>query len=351
MSACCSAASPPCATPPAPTSACRRRGSAACSKARACSSPAARSRRPAAMPTCARKGVRRRDVLQLRRPGAVRRHRRRRRRGAPRGARAGAQGANQIKIMAGGGVSSPTDPIDGTQFSLDELRRHLRGGRGRQPLRAGPCLFAACRHARGAGGRAQHRARQPDRRGHGARDEGAHGAYLVPTLATYAALADEGAGWAGRRRCWTSSAVQDRGRGGRLARPRACRSSSAPTCWATCTTARTASSRCAPRCRRRCDPAGATIGGARLMRAGRPDRPAGARRLADLLVVDGDPTQRGRPAGRAGHGIRLLMQGGRVVRDSGRPERQTAGLKRRCRGNGQERGPTGPLVDGEAGAT
>ena len=31
-------------------------------------------------------------------------------------------GANQIKIMAGGGISSPTDPLEGTQFSLDELR-------------------------------------------------------------------------------------------------------------------------------------------------------------------------------------------------------------------------------------
>ena len=31
-------------------------------------------------------------------------------------------GANQIKVMAGGGVASPTDPIDGTQYSLDELR-------------------------------------------------------------------------------------------------------------------------------------------------------------------------------------------------------------------------------------
>ncbi len=31
-------------------------------------------------------------------------------------------GAHQIKIMAGGGVASPTDPIDGTQFSIDELR-------------------------------------------------------------------------------------------------------------------------------------------------------------------------------------------------------------------------------------
>ena len=31
-------------------------------------------------------------------------------------------GANHIKIMAGGGVSSPNDPIDGTQFALDELQ-------------------------------------------------------------------------------------------------------------------------------------------------------------------------------------------------------------------------------------
>jgi imidazolonepropionase-like amidohydrolase len=30
-------------------------------------------------------------------------------------------GANQIKVMAGGGVASPTDPIDGTQFSRAEL--------------------------------------------------------------------------------------------------------------------------------------------------------------------------------------------------------------------------------------
>ena len=31
-------------------------------------------------------------------------------------------GANQIKIMAGGGVSSPSDPLEGTQFSMEELR-------------------------------------------------------------------------------------------------------------------------------------------------------------------------------------------------------------------------------------
>ncbi|MFH7489561.1 amidohydrolase family protein, partial [Pseudomonas syringae pv. tagetis] len=32
------------------------------------------------------------------------------------------QGANQIKIMASGGVSAPTDPIANTQYSEAEIR-------------------------------------------------------------------------------------------------------------------------------------------------------------------------------------------------------------------------------------
>ncbi|MDP3085195.1 MAG: amidohydrolase family protein, partial [Rubrivivax sp.] len=106
-------------------------------------------------------------------------------------------GANQIKIMAGGGVSSPTDPIDGTQFSLEELR-------------------AACEEAEAANlyvmahaysPRAVTRAVQAGVRSieHGnlideatVRVMKSHGAFLVPTLSTYAALADEGVklGWA-----------------------------------------------------------------------------------------------------------------------------------------------------------
>lgn len=31
------------------------------------------------------------------------------------------RGADQIKIMASGGVSSPSDPIDYVQYSMDEL--------------------------------------------------------------------------------------------------------------------------------------------------------------------------------------------------------------------------------------
>ncbi len=32
------------------------------------------------------------------------------------------KGASQIKIMAGGGVASPSDPIDSTQFLEEEMR-------------------------------------------------------------------------------------------------------------------------------------------------------------------------------------------------------------------------------------
>ena len=37
-------------------------------------------------------------------------------------------GANHIKIMAGGGISSPTDPLEGTQYSMEELRAAMADG-------------------------------------------------------------------------------------------------------------------------------------------------------------------------------------------------------------------------------
>ena len=105
-------------------------------------------------------------------------------------------GANQIKIMAGGGVSSPTDPIDGTQYSLDELR-------------------AACEEASAANTYVMAHAYSPQSITRAVQcgvrtiehgnllDEATakvmkeEGAYLVPTLATYFVLADEGVrlGW------------------------------------------------------------------------------------------------------------------------------------------------------------
>jgi hypothetical protein len=100
--------------------------------------------------------------------------------------------------VSGGGVASPTDPIDGTQFSVEELRAAVE--------EAEAANLYAMAHAYSP--RAVTRAVQAGVRSieHGnlideatARVMKAHGAYLVPTLATYAALAEEGVklGWSG----------------------------------------------------------------------------------------------------------------------------------------------------------
>jgi imidazolonepropionase-like amidohydrolase len=105
-------------------------------------------------------------------------------------------GATQIKIMAGGGISSPTDPIDGTQFSLEELRALCE--------EAEAANLYAMAHAYSP--RSITRAVQAGVKSieHGnlldeaaAREMARHGAWLVPTLATYDSLAREGAslGW------------------------------------------------------------------------------------------------------------------------------------------------------------
>ncbi len=105
-------------------------------------------------------------------------------------------GANQIKIMAGGGVASPTDPLEGTQFSMEELRAICE--------EAEAANLYAMAHAYSP--RAVTRAVQAGVRSieHGnlideatAREMKRAGAYLVPTLSTYAAFADTGkqGGW------------------------------------------------------------------------------------------------------------------------------------------------------------
>jgi imidazolonepropionase-like amidohydrolase len=105
-------------------------------------------------------------------------------------------GANQIKIMAGGGVSSPSDPIDGTQFSIEELRALCE--------EADAANLYTMAHAYSP--RSIIRAVQAGVRSieHGnlldeaaAREMANHGAWLVATLATYDSLAREGLqlGW------------------------------------------------------------------------------------------------------------------------------------------------------------
>jgi imidazolonepropionase-like amidohydrolase len=226
-------------------------------------------------------------------------------------------GANQIKIMAGGGVSSPTDPIDGTQFSMDELRAAVE--------EAEAANLYAMAHAYSP--RAVTRAVQAGVRSieHGnlideatARVMKSHGAYLVPTLATYAALADEGQrlGWSAEMLRKLAD-VAERG----IEAVRIARAEGVPIVFGTDLLGHMHARQNGEFSLRA--PAvppvellqSATIVAARLMRQeGRIGQlTAGA--WADLLVVDGDPMRDAAVLSDPQAAIRLLMKGGRVIVD------------------------------------
>ena len=105
-------------------------------------------------------------------------------------------GAHQIKVMAGGGVSSPTDPIDGTQYSLEELRAVC------EEADAANTYVMAHAYSPKAIIRAVQSGVKSIEHGNlldeaAAREMRRQGAWYVPTLATYDSLAREGAslGW------------------------------------------------------------------------------------------------------------------------------------------------------------
>ena len=225
-------------------------------------------------------------------------------------------GANHIKIMAGGGVSSPTDPIDGTQFSVEELRAAVE--------EAEAANLYALAHAYSP--RAVTRAVQAGVRSieHGnlideatARQMKRHGTYLVPTLSTYAALAHEG-----RRLGWSEAmldklrGVHDRG----LEAVKLARDEGVPMAFGTDLLGHMHDRQSGEFALRAAALSAvevlqsATITAARLM--GQDSRIGqlvpGA--WADLLVVEGDPTQDLAPLTQPEQGIALLMQGGRTVR-------------------------------------
>ena len=227
-------------------------------------------------------------------------------------------GANQIKIMAGGGISSPTDPLEGTQFSTDELR-------------------AACEEAEAANlyvmahaysPRAVTRAVQSGVRSieHGnlidaatAREMKRCGAYLVPTLSTYAALADEGTrlGWSATMLDKLAT-VQSRG----IESVRIALNEGVPVVFGTDLLGHMHDRQSGEfdLRLRAMSPVqalqSATIAAARLMRAEGEIGELVPGAWADLLVVDGDPTANLAMLTAPETGIRLLMQGGRTVRNS-----------------------------------
>lgn len=101
------------------------------------------------------------------------------------------KGATQIKIMASGGVSSPTDRIDSTQFSIEEIRAIV------EEADAANIYCMAHAYTARAIKRLLRNGVRTIEHGNLLDEECCDlfvetGAYLVPTLVTYQALANEG---------------------------------------------------------------------------------------------------------------------------------------------------------------
>ncbi len=101
------------------------------------------------------------------------------------------RGATQIKVMASGGAASPTDPIDATQFTVDELRAAVEEARVRDTY-----VLAHAYHRQSiancldAGVRSIEHANLLDEAT--AQRMAKEGAFMVPTLVTYEVLAERG---------------------------------------------------------------------------------------------------------------------------------------------------------------
>lgn len=101
-------------------------------------------------------------------------------------------GADQIKIMCSGGVASPTDPIDAMGYSVDETRAIVDEAAARHTyVLAHAYTPAAIRRAVECGVRSIEHGNLIDAPTAALMAE--RGAYAVPTLITYEALARDGA--------------------------------------------------------------------------------------------------------------------------------------------------------------
>jgi len=102
------------------------------------------------------------------------------------------KGAHAVKIMASGGVASPTDPINNLQFSEAEVRAIVEEAafQGRYVM-AHAYTAEAIRRCLEFGVRSIEHANLIDRET--AEFATARGAYVVPTLITYAAMHERGA--------------------------------------------------------------------------------------------------------------------------------------------------------------
>ncbi|MEV4110438.1 amidohydrolase family protein [Nonomuraea sp. NPDC049695] len=111
------------------------------------------------------------------------------------------KGAHHIKVMASGGVASPTDRIDSTQYSMDELRAVV------EEAEAANRYVAAHAYTARAANRALEAGVRSIEHGNLIDDTSVelflrHDAFLVPTLVTYWALKEEGMDFGLPERSW-----------------------------------------------------------------------------------------------------------------------------------------------------
>ena len=202
------------------------------------------------------------------------------------------KGAHHIKVMASGGVASPTDRIDSTQYSDAELIAAVEeAGAANRYVAAHAYSARAVNKALRAGVRSIEHGNLID-------DESValfreHDAFLVPTLVTYWALKEEGIAHGLPDSSWDE--------GGRGPRRGARRHSSGPTpaesrspTARTCSAACTATSRASSASVRQVQTPADVIKSATLVAADLLNMSGEIGRLlpgtrADLLLLDGDP--------------------------------------------------------------
>jgi imidazolonepropionase-like amidohydrolase len=101
------------------------------------------------------------------------------------------RGAHHVKLMLSGGVASPTDRVDSVQFSIDEIRAAVEEAEAANLYVTGHAYTArAVNRALECGVRCIEHGNLMDERSIELFCE--RGAFYVPTLATYTALAERG---------------------------------------------------------------------------------------------------------------------------------------------------------------
>jgi imidazolonepropionase-like amidohydrolase len=101
------------------------------------------------------------------------------------------RGAHHIKLMLSGGVASPTDRVDSVQFSIDEIRAAVEEAEAANRYVTGHAYTArAVNRALECGVRCIEHGNLMDERS--VELLTSRGAFYVPTLATYSALAERG---------------------------------------------------------------------------------------------------------------------------------------------------------------